>query len=81
MTKTDCNLKKSKKSEKSKNIQNSGPNHGANECPKGEPVAVGDLKASCKQNLISLARKFKYFELAYCNELIIADLSIITWPH
>ena len=27
-------------------ISKSGPNQGANERPKGEPVAVGDLKAS-----------------------------------
>ena len=27
-------------------ILKSGPHHGANERPKGEPVAVGDLKTS-----------------------------------
>ena len=31
----------------------SGPNQGSNERPKGEPVAVGDLKASFQNNLIS----------------------------
>ena len=59
MRKTDYNYKKSenqksenwKKSEKRKNgkieiFQKSGPNQGANERPKGEPVAVGNLKAS-----------------------------------
>ena len=47
------NRKESEKIEKSKkknwkieNFSKSGPNHGANERPKGEPVAVGDLKAS-----------------------------------
>ena len=44
------NRKKSENWKKSENrkISKSGPNHGANERPKGEPVAVGDLKASCK---------------------------------
>ena len=45
------NRKIGKKSEKRKNgkieiFQKSGPNQGANERPKGEPVAVGNLKAS-----------------------------------
>ena len=39
------NRKKLEKRE-NRNISISGPNHGANERPKGEPVAVGDLKAS-----------------------------------
>ena len=42
------NGKIGKKSEKweNRNISKSGSNHSANERPKGEPVAVGDLQAS-----------------------------------
>ena len=42
---------KVKRTEKweNRNISKSGLNHGANERPKGEPVAVGDLKASYKK--------------------------------
>ena len=37
--------RKSENFEKNQEIS-TGPNHGANERPKGEPVAVGDLKVS-----------------------------------
>ena len=65
MRKTDYKDRKSKigKLENRKNLKNrkklkskfskSSPNHGANERPKGEPVAVGDLRASWLNDQLS----------------------------
>ena len=45
--------KKPEQNRKDEKYSKSGPNHGANERLKGEPVAVGDLKASYHKSKVA----------------------------